>query len=232
MSKGLTVSLITPVVQLVTTRNRARTEQWAEQDRVREQAQHWVAEAIAQQNAEIQTKETQHAANGKQVLTEAARSSSSGMEPYISDLAEIQVTMMLEQLLRLVPRFREGIRRTLEGAHFVNDVVLGLTQHYAVVHRRSMVYYPQGNGQADGTNKTLQTILRKIVEANRTDWDRKLHSPLWVYQTSYKTSIRSTPFRMVFSLEAVMPSEFIVPSLRIQLEYKLNESDSEHVRVE
>jgi hypothetical protein len=45
-----------------------------------------------------------------------------------------------------------------------------------VVHRRSTVYYPQGNGLAESTNNTLQKILRKIVEANRTDWDCKLHS--------------------------------------------------------
>jgi hypothetical protein len=94
------------------------------------------------------------------------------------------------------------------------------------------VYYPQGNGLAESTNKTLQTILRKIVEANISDWDRKLHSELWAYRTSYKSSIRSTPFRMAFGLEAVMPSEFIVPSLRIQSEYQLNESESEQARVE
>jgi hypothetical protein len=94
------------------------------------------------------------------------------------------------------------------------------------------VYYPEGNGLAESTNKTLQTILWKIVEANRTDWDRKLHSALWTYWTSYKTSIRSTLFRMAFGLEAVMPTEFIVPSLRIKLEHKLNESKSEHARVE
>jgi hypothetical protein len=64
------------------------------------------------------------------------------------------------------------------------------------------------------------------------DWDRKLHSTQWAYQTSYKTSIRSTPFRMAFGLEVVMLSEFIVPSLRIQSEYRLNESESEHARVE
>jgi hypothetical protein len=33
-------------------------------------------------------------------------------------------------------------------------------------------------------------------------------------------------------LEAAMPSEFIVPSLRIQSEYRLNESESEQARVE
>jgi hypothetical protein len=36
---------------------------------------------------------------------------------------------------------------------------------------------------------------------------------------------------MAFGLEAVMPSEFIFPSLWIQLEHKLNESESEHARV-
>jgi hypothetical protein len=70
------------------------------------------------------------------------------------------------------------------------------------------------------------------MEANRTDWDRKLHSALWAYRTSYMTSIRSTPFRMAFGLEAVMPAEFLVPNLRIQSEYRLNESESEHARVE
>jgi hypothetical protein len=54
-SNAPTVNLITPDVQLVTTRSRARTEQWMEQDRVCEQAQHWVEEANAHQNSEIQT---------------------------------------------------------------------------------------------------------------------------------------------------------------------------------
>jgi transposase InsO family protein len=118
-----------------------------------------------------------------------------------------------------------------QGAHFVNHVVRELTQHYVVVHRRSTVYYPQGNGLAESTNKTQQTVLRKIVEANTTDWDHKLHSALWAYRSSYKTSIRSTPFRMAFGLEAVMPSEFIVLSLRIQVQHKLNKSESEHAQV-
>jgi DNA-binding MltR family transcriptional regulator len=72
---------------------------------------------------------------------------------------------------------------------------------------------------------------QRLRKANRTDWDYKLHSAVWAYQTSYKTSIRSTPFRMAFGLEVVMPSEFIVPSLRIQLQHKLNKSESEHAQV-
>ena len=70
------------------------------------------------------------------------------------------------------------------------------------------------------------------MEANCTNWDQKLHSTLWAYCTSYKTSIQSTPFQMAFDMEAVMPTEFLVPSLRIQVEHRLNEKLSDQVRAE
>ena len=68
--------------------------------------------------------------------------------------------------------------------------------------------YPQANKLAESTNKTLQNILWKIVNENRTDWDTKLHSALWAYQTAYKTSIRTTSFRLAFGFEAVMLIKF------------------------
>ena len=80
--------------------------------------------------------------------------------------------------------------------------------HYAVVHKKSTLYYPQANGMTELKTKTLQTILKKIVNENRTDWDDKLHSALWAYRTTFKTSIKSTPFRLAFGLEVVMPIEF------------------------
>ena len=116
--------------------------------------------------------------------------------------------------------------------HFFNSVVQELTQHYAVVHQKSTPYYPQANGLAESTNKTLQNILKTIVNENRTNWDTKLYSALWAYRTSYKTSIQSTPFRLAFGLEAVMPVEFQVPSLRIQILERLPEEQSEHARLQ
>ena len=87
-------------------------------------------------------------------------------------------------------------------------MVESLTSFYVVVHKCSMPYYPQANGLVESTNKTLQNILWKIVNENWTDWDTKLHNVLWAYRTEYKTSIQTTPFRLAFGLEAVMPMEF------------------------
>ena len=114
-----------------------------------------------------------------------------------------------------------------QGGHFINHVIRNLTTHYVVVHEKSTPYYPQANGLAESTNKTLQNILKKIVNENRTGWDDKLHSALWAYRTAFKTSIGSTPFRLAFGLEAVMPIEFQVPSLRLQIRNRLPESESE-----
>jgi hypothetical protein len=52
-SANPSVNLITPAVQLVTTRSRTRAEQWTEQDNARDQARQWVEAANANQDAEV-----------------------------------------------------------------------------------------------------------------------------------------------------------------------------------
>ncbi|XP_059077939.1 uncharacterized protein LOC131876533 [Cryptomeria japonica] len=47
-------------------------------------------------------------------------------------------------------------------------------------------YYPQGNGQAESSNKNLINIMRKLVSENFRDWHKKLHEALWADQTSPK----------------------------------------------
>ena len=50
--------------------------------------------------------------------------------------------------------------------------------------------------------------------------------------TSFKTSIGSTPFRLAFGLEAVMPIEFKIPTVRIQVQEWLPEHASRLLRME
>ncbi|MCO5564752.1 hypothetical protein L7F22_018420 [Adiantum nelumboides] len=101
------------------------------------------------------------------------------------------------------------------GTHFINEVIKELTSNFMISHHKSTPYYPQANGQAESTNKTLISVLTKTVEAHRTDWDLKLTSVLWAYRTAYKVAINCTPFKMVYGQEAVMPWEFVILSLRV-----------------
>ena len=95
-----------------------------------------------------------------------------------------------------------------------------------------MPHYLQVNGLAESTNTTLQNILCKIVNDDWTDLETKLSSALWAYRTSFKMSVQSTPFRLAFGMEAVMPVEFQIPSLHIQVKGRLLEKISEQVRLQ
>ncbi|KAL3692578.1 hypothetical protein R1sor_006229 [Riccia sorocarpa] len=109
-----------------------------------------------------------------------------------------------------------------QGGHFLNGVMEELTTHYQIKHRFSTAYYPQCNGQAESTNKILISALRKLVEKHRHNWDASVPSVLWAMRTAYKATTNHTPFHMVYGVEALVPMEFIVPTLRIAIEYSLN----------
>ena len=41
------------------------------------------------------------------------------------------------------------------GTYFLNEVMTRLTTEFMIIHRKSSAYYPQANGLAENTNKTL-----------------------------------------------------------------------------
>lgn len=118
-----------------------------------------------------------------------------------------------------------------QGTHFLNKVIQELTDQHLIIHKKSTVYHPQCNGQAESSNKILINTLKKILKANKRDWDKKLGSALWAFRTSYKVTTGMAPFRMAFGLEAVVPMEFMVPSLRIAVEERMPMEESREERI-
>lgn len=57
--------------------------------------------------------------------------------------------------------------------------------------------------------------LNKVYNVQRSDWDLCVPAVLWMYRTTCKKLTRETPFRLVYGVEAVMPMEYIMPSLWI-----------------
>ena len=57
------------------------------------------------------------------------------------------------------------------------------------------------------------------------DWPEKLPLALWGYRTSIRTSTGATPYSLVYGMEAVLPVELEVPSLRVALESEIPEAE-------
>ncbi|KAJ9544063.1 hypothetical protein OSB04_023770 [Centaurea solstitialis] len=94
------------------------------------------------------------------------------------------------------------------GTHFANYILEKTLKRYGVHHRFSTAYHPQANGQAENTNRALKRILEKTVDNNPKIWSQKLEDALWAHRTAYKTSIGSTPYRMLYGKACHLPFEF------------------------
>ena len=57
--------------------------------------------------------------------------------------------------------------------------------------------------------------MTKNYGVNRDDWDLRVPTMLWAYRTTCKKMMMQTPFKLVYGLEAVVPMEYLVPSLKI-----------------
>ena len=72
------------------------------------------------------------------------------------------------------------------GAPFINKDMKGLTEAYYIKHGRSTPYYPQGNGQAEATNRVMLKILKKMKHEYGGKWSDHLANVLWTSRSSVK----------------------------------------------
>ncbi|XP_027122158.1 uncharacterized protein [Coffea arabica] len=57
------------------------------------------------------------------------------------------------------------------------------------------------------------------------DWHEKLPYALMAYRTTIRTSTRTTPYSLMYGMEAVLPAEVEIPSLRILMEAQIEEAE-------
>ena len=75
--------------------------------------------------------------------------------------------------------------------------------------------YPQSNGLAEASNKTILTALKKRLDSAKDKWVDELPRVLWAYRTTARRPISISPFVLTYGMEAIVPTEIGMPTLRI-----------------
>ena len=77
---------------------------------------------------------------------------------------------------------------TDQGAQFTSHLIENILRKHKIKHRNSTAYHPQVNGQVEVTNRSLESVLTKVVRCNRKYWADRLVEATWAYNTTWKTT--------------------------------------------
>ena len=100
------------------------------------------------------------------------------------------------------------------GTQFDSKLFKGFCSELGIRNFFSSPGYPQSNGQAEVSNKVILGGIKRKLEAAKGKWVEELPSILWTYRTTVRKSTNETPFALAFGVEAVIPLEIGMPTIR------------------
>jgi Integrase core domain len=92
------------------------------------------------------------------------------------------------------------------GKEFVNKLTVEMMELMNVSHTRMSPAHPQCNSQVEVFNKTVKKYLASFVDNTALNWETYLPALALSYNTSYHSTIATTPFELLFGEKARLPS--------------------------
>ena len=120
---------------------------------------------------------------------------------------------------------------TDNGKNLNGKMIKQLWQKFKIEHQNSVPYRLQMNSAVEVANKNIKKILEKMTDTNK-DWHEFLPFALCAYRTSIRTSMGATSYSLVYGMEAVLPTEVKIPSLKILSQTELSKAEWAHSRYE
>ena len=99
------------------------------------------------------------------------------------------------------------------GPQFDSRVYRDFCQELKIKNLYSTPRYPQSNDQAEASNKTLLTALKKQLDSAKGKWVEELPGVLWAYRTTARKPIGISPFALICGMEAVIHIEIGMPTI-------------------
>lgn len=113
---------------------------------------------------------------------------------------------------------------TDKATNLNNKMTTKLCTDFKIQHHNSSPYRLKMNEAVEVENKKIKRIIQNMVVTYK-DWHKMLLFALHGYCTSIRTSIGATPFSLVYGIEAVLPIEVGIPSLKLIMETNLEEAE-------
>jgi hypothetical protein len=91
----------------------------------------------------------------------------------------------------------------------------------------STAYYPQGNGLAESSNKSLTRIIKRILQENKREGHKNLIYVLWEDRIITKTSISTSHFHIIYGADTIFPTTLGPPVRKLLQEQEAEPDDAQ-----
>ncbi|KAK2455906.1 hypothetical protein QL285_003321 [Trifolium repens] len=120
--------------------------------------------------------------------------------------------------------YRFGIPETIttdQGSVFTGRKMQEFAQETGFRLLTSTPYYAQANGQVEAANKIIINLIKKHIAQKPRNWHKTLDQVLWACRNSPKESTNTTPFRLTYGHDAVLPVEIHLQLARVQRQMEI-----------
>ena len=93
------------------------------------------------------------------------------------------------------------------GKEFCNKLLDALMKFLGITHSKTTPSHPECNAQAEVFNKTIAKYMSTFVSSTTLDWEDYVPAMVFSYNTSYHSTIKTTPFELTFGMKPRLPEE-------------------------
>ncbi|XP_071061873.1 uncharacterized protein [Pseudochaenichthys georgianus] len=119
--------------------------------------------------------------------------------PEAIPLRNMTTRVIARELLHLFSRV--GIPKEIltdQGTPFMSKIMKDLCRLFKVKQLRTSVYHPQTDGLVERFNKTLKSMLKKVVDKDGRNWDQLLPYVLFSIREVPQASTGFSPFELLY----------------------------------
>lgn len=116
-----------------------------------------------------------------------------------------------------------------QGSEFISHDFNSVCDNLGIRRALTTTAHPQANGLVERTNRTLIGILKTFLQGADQNWDFYLPFAQFAINTTLSTTLKESPYYLVFGRDPHFPVNRWLPGLR-QLPLELQAHRAEHLR--
>ncbi|XP_019854474.1 PREDICTED: uncharacterized protein LOC109583528 [Amphimedon queenslandica] len=98
---------------------------------------------------------------------------------------------------------------TDQGSNFTSSLLGELYHLMGVKAIKTSPYHPQTDGLVERFNRTLKSMLRKVLEGERKNWDHMIPYVLFAYREVPQSTLGFSPFELLYGQEVRGPLDVL-----------------------